>query len=412
MATIAQPAARAAEAVDARPPRGDRGSALHLAVPARLPDLHGLPDDRLVLPELHEVQHHHAADLDRAGELPGGVLPGRAVLDLAPADAALRAAERDARRARLARRGDAAQPEATAARRPSGRSSSCPRSRRSSPRRCSGSGSTSRPSACSTTCSAWSGSRGRPGSQSTTWAIPSVAIVALWGTIGGSRMIIFLAGLQGVPQEMYEAAEIDGAGPWRQFWHITLPMISPTMFFNVVLTIIGSLSVFSLAYIATGGGPNYATYFYVYHLFKNAFEFSRMGYASRDGLGVLPDRAGPDRDPVPALEPLGVLRRRRARRGGRRCEVARSPCRAPAVAHRARTLAASGTASSSTSASRSCSVFFMGPFIWTVISSLKDASEIATFPPTFLPKTARSSRTTPTPGAGCRSSASTSTRSS
>src|SRR3954452_26128 len=116
--------------------------------------------------------------------------------------------------------------------------------------------------------------------QSGTWAIPSVTIVALWGTIGGSRMIIFLAALQSVPQEMYEAAEIDGAGAWRKFWSITLPMISPTMFFNVVLTIIGSLSVFSLAYIATGGGPNYATYFYVYHLFKNAFEFSRMGYAA------------------------------------------------------------------------------------------------------------------------------------
>jgi len=116
--------------------------------------------------------------------------------------------------------------------------------------------------------------------QSSTWAIPSLVIVSLWGSIGGSRMIVFLAGLQAVPQEMYEAAEIDGASGWSKFRHITLPLISPTMFFNVVLAIIGSLSVFSLAYIATGGGPNYATYFYVYHLFKNAFEFSRMGYAS------------------------------------------------------------------------------------------------------------------------------------
>src|SRR5215212_8444509 len=124
------------------------------------------------------------------------------------------------------------------------------------------------------------GIQGPPWLQSGTWAIPSVAIVALWGTIGGSRMIIFLAAIQSVPQEMYEAAEIDGAGALRKFWHITLPMISPTMFFNIVLTIIGSLSVFSLAYIATGGGPNYATYFYVYHLFKSAFEFSRMGYAA------------------------------------------------------------------------------------------------------------------------------------
>ena len=116
--------------------------------------------------------------------------------------------------------------------------------------------------------------------QSSYWAVPSIAIISLWGTFGGTRMIIFLAALQSVPQEMYEAAEIDGAGRWRKFWHITLPLISPTMFFNVVLTIIGSLSVFSLAYIATGGGPNYATYVYVYHLFKNAFEFSQMGYAA------------------------------------------------------------------------------------------------------------------------------------
>jgi multiple sugar transport system permease protein len=116
--------------------------------------------------------------------------------------------------------------------------------------------------------------------QSSSWAIPSLVIISLWGSIGGSRMIVFLAGLQSVPQEMYEAAEIDGAGGWSKFWNITLPLISPTMFFNVVLAIIGSLSVFSLAYIATGGGPNYATYFYVYHLFKNAFEFSRMGYAA------------------------------------------------------------------------------------------------------------------------------------
>jgi multiple sugar transport system permease protein len=116
--------------------------------------------------------------------------------------------------------------------------------------------------------------------QSTGWAIPSLAIIALWGTIGGSQMIVFLAGLQGVPQELYEAAQIDGAGSWPRFWMITLPLISPTMFFNVVLSIIGALSVFSLAYIATGGGPSYATYFYVYHLFNSAFQFSVMGYAS------------------------------------------------------------------------------------------------------------------------------------
>lgn len=116
--------------------------------------------------------------------------------------------------------------------------------------------------------------------QSTVWALPAVAIVSLWGSIGGSRMIIFLAGLQGVPQELYEAADIDGAGRLAKFWVVTVPMISPVIFFNVVLTIIGSMSVFSLAYIATSGGPARATYFYVYHLYTKAFQNQEMGYAS------------------------------------------------------------------------------------------------------------------------------------
>ena len=130
--------------VGARPPRGHRGSALHLAVPARLPDLHGVPDDRLALPQLHQVQHHHRADVDRAGELPGGVLPGRALLGLAPADGSTSRCWscRSACSARWARR--CCSTRATRARRSSGPSSSCPRSRRSSPRRCSGSGSSSR----------------------------------------------------------------------------------------------------------------------------------------------------------------------------------------------------------------------------------------------------------------------------
>ncbi len=119
-----------------------------------------------------------------------------------------------------------------------------------------------------------------PWMQSTVWAIPSLVLISLWGGIGGSRMIVFLAGLQSVPREMYEAAEIDGANSWQRFVNVTLPLISPTMFFNVIISVIGALQVFSLAYIATGGGPAYATYFYIFHLFKNAFEFNRMGYAS------------------------------------------------------------------------------------------------------------------------------------
>jgi len=124
------------------------------------------------------------------------------------------------------------------------------------------------------------GVEGPPWVQSTTWAVPSLVILSLWTTAGGSRMIVFLAGLQGVPQELYEASHIDGASAWQRFRHVTIPMISPTIFFNVVVATIGALSVFSVAYIGTQGGPAFATYFYVYHLYTSAFQNNLMGYAS------------------------------------------------------------------------------------------------------------------------------------
>lgn len=112
------------------------------------------------------------------------------------------------------------------------------------------------------------------------WALPSLIILALWGTIGGGYMIIFLAGLQGVPSELYEAAAIDGANSWSKFSNVTLPMISPTMFFNLILGIIGALKVFDSAYVGTHGGPDYATWFYLLHLYYEAFQYFAMGYAS------------------------------------------------------------------------------------------------------------------------------------
>jgi len=114
--------------------------------------------------------------------------------------------------------------------------------------------------------------------QSERWALPGLIIMSLWG-IGG-RMIIFLAGLQNIPGHLYEAAEMDGAGVMRQFWHVTIPMLTPTIFFNLVIGIIGSLQTFAQAFIATGGGPNNATLFYALYLYTNAFEFFEMGYAS------------------------------------------------------------------------------------------------------------------------------------
>jgi multiple sugar transport system permease protein len=110
-------------------------------------------------------------------------------------------------------------------------------------------------------------------------ALPSIMLMSLWGSFGVS-MIIFLAGLQGVPISLYESAEIDGAGAWRKFWNITLPMISPVIFFNFVMGVIGTFQVFTQGYLLTDGRPNNSTLFYVLYLYRNAFEFLNMGYAS------------------------------------------------------------------------------------------------------------------------------------
>jgi multiple sugar transport system permease protein len=115
---------------------------------------------------------------------------------------------------------------------------------------------------------------------STEWAIPALVILALWRAAGGNTMIIFLAGLKGVPQDFYEAAELDGANAWQKFRYVTVPMISPTIFFNLVLGIIGALKVFATAFVATKGGPAFATWFYALHIYTHAFEYFQMGYAA------------------------------------------------------------------------------------------------------------------------------------
>jgi len=116
--------------------------------------------------------------------------------------------------------------------------------------------------------------------SSPTWALPSLVAIALWGNVGGGQMIIFLAALQGVPQELYEAAAIDGAGGLQKFWHITVPMLTPSIFFNLVTGIVGSFSVFAISYVGTDGGPMYATWFYMLHLVRQALSYFAMGYAS------------------------------------------------------------------------------------------------------------------------------------
>jgi multiple sugar transport system permease protein len=109
------------------------------------------------------------------------------------------------------------------------------------------------------------------------WSKPAIILMGLWGA--GSSMIIYLAGLQGIPEQLYEAAEIDGATWWTKFFKITLPLLSPTIFFNLVMGIIGTMQIFTQAYIMTQGGPLDSTLFYVYYLFNNAFSYFKMGYA-------------------------------------------------------------------------------------------------------------------------------------
>jgi multiple sugar transport system permease protein len=111
-----------------------------------------------------------------------------------------------------------------------------------------------------------------------TWAMPGLILMSLWNV--GTMMLIFLAGLQGVPQELMDSALVDGAGPWRRFWHVTFPLMTPVIFFNLVISIIGSFQVFMQSFIMTNGGPNNATLTYVLYLYRNAFEFFKMGYAS------------------------------------------------------------------------------------------------------------------------------------
>jgi len=112
-----------------------------------------------------------------------------------------------------------------------------------------------------------------------TWAMPSVIILSVWKQVG-YNMVIFLAGLQAIPTTLYEAASIDGAGRWQRFRNITLPLLTPTTFFVLIISIIGSLQVFDAVLVLTGGGPANATRTIVFHIWEEAFVFLEMGYAA------------------------------------------------------------------------------------------------------------------------------------
>ncbi len=110
------------------------------------------------------------------------------------------------------------------------------------------------------------------------WALITVIFMSWW-TVGG-QIVIYLAGLKGIPRELYEAVEVDGGGPWAKFWNVTIPMLSPTIFFNVVLALIAAFQIFEGPWILTRGGPDDATLTYMLNLYRQAFEFGNFGYAS------------------------------------------------------------------------------------------------------------------------------------
>lgn len=110
------------------------------------------------------------------------------------------------------------------------------------------------------------------------WVIPSLALMSVWSV--GNTVVIYLAGLQDVPRELYEAADLDGASALQRLYHVTLPMISPVIFFNLVMAVITVVQVFDIPFMMTQGGPNRASYLYTYYLYDNAFSYLHMGYAS------------------------------------------------------------------------------------------------------------------------------------
>ncbi|RKP48867.1 sugar ABC transporter permease [Cohnella endophytica] len=112
----------------------------------------------------------------------------------------------------------------------------------------------------------------------TRWSLVAMVLASLWGQ--GAMMLIFLAGLKGIPKDLYESASIDGAGTLRRFVSITVPMLSPTILFNLITSIIAAFQQLTLALVLTGGGPMKSTYFYAMYMYENAFKYFRMGYSA------------------------------------------------------------------------------------------------------------------------------------
>jgi multiple sugar transport system permease protein len=119
------------------------------------------------------------------------------------------------------------------------------------------------------------------------WAMPAIIILGVWKNFG-YNMVIFMAGLASIPEELYEAARVDGARPWKRFWHVTLPMLAPTFLFVSVTTMIGYFQLFAEPYVMTRGGPDDSTYSLVMFLYEQGFRWWRLGMASAIAVVLFP----------------------------------------------------------------------------------------------------------------------------
>lgn len=126
---------------------------------------------------------------------------------------------------------------------------------------------------------AWFGIKGPNWLSDTLWAKPAIMIMGMWKGAGYS-MLLYLAGLQGISEEYYEASRIDGASKWQQFWYVTFPLLSPVHFFMLIMGVIGGFQIFGESYVMTGGGPAGSTTTIAYYIYNNAFQWFKMGYAS------------------------------------------------------------------------------------------------------------------------------------
>ena len=216
------------------------------------------------------------------------------------------------------------------------------------------------------------------------WALPALILMTLWG-VGGS-MLIFLAGLQGIPTELYDAAHVDGAYAWRRFINVTIPMLTPTIFFLVILSIIGSYQVFTNAFVMTEGGPGSATLMLVLLLYRVAFEQFQFGFASAIAwllfaiimvFTLLVIRSSSFWVYYAGEEQLDVrIRRKKLQAYANQCMDVRrhSQRRAARAAAVALPLLLLGAA------------FFILPFLWMVSTAFKPPWQVMIFPPEWIPE--------------------------